>query len=250
MTTTRRDFIGATMQINMKQLEDLVTLQQIESETSEVASFIEGVDGKLAELDSEIAESERMIEEGQARIDGLNKKYRDCEHDVQANQSVIGKNKGMLNTVKSNKEYQALLKGIDELEKKNSGIEDEMIAHLDRIEEAEKDLSLKREDHGRDKQRVEEEKAKILAEAEEKRKRMAELETERNRLAESIDAALLSMYNEIREKAGGIAITPVRDSLCLGCRLNIPPQMYNELQQNEDLKFCPHCQRMIYWEKA
>lgn len=233
----------------MKQLEDLVKLQQIESETREVDSFIEGVDEKLAELDTEIAESERMIEDGQSLIDDLNKKYRDCEHDVQTNQSVISKNKVMLATVKSNKEYQALLKGIDELEKKNSGIEDDMIAHLDRIEEAEKDLSLKKEGYGHTKKRVGEEKEKVLGEAEAKKKRIAELDVERNSLAESIDSALLSKYNYIKEMGGGIGIAPVKDSLCLACRLNLPPQMYNELQQADDLKFCPHCQRIIYWDK-
>ena len=146
------------MQINMKQLKNLVKLQNIENETREFASHIEAVDGKLEKLDTEIAEAQRMIEDERALLDDLNKKYRDRERDAQTNQSVINKNKGMLSTVKSNKEYQALLKGISELEKKNSGIEDEMIADLDRIEAAEKGLALKKDEYWSEKKRIDEEK--------------------------------------------------------------------------------------------
>ncbi len=239
------------MQINMKHLEDLVKLQSLESETRVIASYIEDVDEKLAKLDGDIAESERMIEDEQSLISDLNKKYRDCEHDVQTNQSVISKNKGMLTVVKTNKEYQALLKGIGELEKKNSGIEDDMIAYLDRIEEAEKGLILKKDEFGEHKKQIEDEKETILREAEEKKTRLTELDVGKKGLTESIDSELLNKYNQIKEISGGIAITPVKDSLCLACRLNFPAQMYNELQQNaEGLNFCPHCQRMIYLENS
>jgi uncharacterized protein len=32
--------------------------------------------------------------------------------------------------------------------------------------------------------------------------------------------------------------------------MNIPPQMYNELQRSDILMFCPHCQRIVYWREA
>ncbi|MEE9535799.1 MAG: C4-type zinc ribbon domain-containing protein, partial [Desulfobacterales bacterium] len=35
-------------------------------------------------------------------------------------------------------------------------------------------------------------------------------------------------------------------AVCQGCNVNIPPQLYNELQRFDTLMFCPHCQRIIY----
>jgi predicted nucleic acid-binding Zn-ribbon protein len=40
---------------------------------------------------------------------------------------------------------------------------------------------------------------------------------------------------------------PAVNSICNGCNVNIPPQMYNELQRCKSVKLCPNCQRIIYW---
>jgi len=50
------------------------------------------------------------------------------------------------------------------------------------------------------------------------------------------------------KKADGIAIVPVFATVCRGCNVNIPPQMYNELQRVDRLKNCPNCERIIYWD--
>jgi uncharacterized protein len=43
---------------------------------------------------------------------------------------------------------------------------------------------------------------------------------------------------------------PVSDAVCNGCNVNLPPQLYNELQRSDTLRYCPNCQRIIYWKEA
>ncbi|RLB78229.1 MAG: hypothetical protein DRH24_14815, partial [Deltaproteobacteria bacterium] len=43
---------------------------------------------------------------------------------------------------------------------------------------------------------------------------------------------------------------PVKDALCHGCNVNLPPQLYNELFLGDSLKFCPNCQRIIYLKES
>ena len=45
-----------------------------------------------------------------------------------------------------------------------------------------------------------------------------------------------------------MAIVDVKMQVCQGCNMNIPPQMYNELQRGISLKYCPSCERIIYWQ--
>jgi hypothetical protein len=59
----------------------------------------------------------------------------------------------------------------------------------------------------------------------------------------------MQKFNTVKGLTRGTGIAPVLDSICLGCNMNIPPQMYNELQRFDSIKFCPHCQRIIYWGK-
>jgi hypothetical protein len=47
-----------------------------------------------------------------------------------------------------------------------------------------------------------------------------------------------------------VGIIAVIDAVCQGCHMNIPPQMYNELQRGDNLTKCPMCQRLIYWKNT
>ena len=95
------------------------------------------------------------------------------------------------------------------------------------------------------------EKIIINQEAEEGEKKLARLETDWNEVSSKVDPKLMKKYMMIKEQLGrGIAIVPVKDAVCHGCNMNIPPQVYNELQRFDSLKFCPHCQRIIYWKES
>jgi predicted nucleic acid-binding Zn-ribbon protein len=63
-----------------------------------------------------------------------------------------------------------------------------------------------------------------------------------------IPADLLKKYDVIKEKRTGQAVVSVWKEICAGCHMNIPPQMYNELQRYEKVVTCPNCNRIIYWE--
>jgi len=41
----------------------------------------------------------------------------------------------------------------------------------------------------------------------------------------------------------------VRNGTCQGCNMNIPPQLYNQLQRGDTIELCGTCNRIIYWDK-
>ena len=53
---------------------------------------------------------------------------------------------------------------------------------------------------------------------------------------------------QLIKQGDGIAIVDVKNAVCQGCNMNIPPQMYNELQRDISLKYCPSCERIIFWQ--
>jgi predicted nucleic acid-binding Zn-ribbon protein len=55
-------------------------------------------------------------------------------------------------------------------------------------------------------------------------------------------------YNTLKKKRNGIAIVLVKNEGCQGCYVNIPPQMYNEVQKYKEIILCPNCNRILYWE--
>jgi hypothetical protein len=190
-----------------------------------------------------------VIEKQEFVINELNQKYRDYETDVRMNLDAIKKSEAKLSSVKTNKEYQAFLKEIDDIKVKNSKLEDDMIEFLDRIEEAENTLNTKKAEYSELQTRLNNEKETIQKETEEGKRRLEILDAQLKTVAAGIDAGLLATYNRVKAlQSNAIGIVAVTDAVCQGCNMNIPPQMYNELQRGDSLKRCPICDRIIYWK--
>jgi predicted nucleic acid-binding Zn-ribbon protein len=235
--------------VTKEQILSLANLQRIEIEISSIKTKISNVDQRLEKLDENLHDFKQVIEEQQAVINELNQTYRNYETDVRMNLDRIKKSEAKLSSVKTNKEYQAFLKEIDDIKDKNSKLEDVMIEFLDRIEDAENTLNAKMTEYSELQARLNNEKETIQKETEEGKRQLENLDAERNVVAADIDAGLLDTYNKVKSIQGNsIAIAVVKDAVCQGCYMNIPPQMYNELQRGDSLKKCPICDRIIYWK--
>jgi predicted nucleic acid-binding Zn-ribbon protein len=235
--------------VTKEQIVSLVNLQRIEIETSSVKTKISNVDQRLEKLDDSLLDFKQVIEKQELVINELNQKYRDYEADVRMNLDAIKKSEAKLSSVKTNKEYQAFLKEIDDIKVKNSKLEDDMIEFLDRIEEAENTLNTKKAEYSELQTRLNNEKETIQKETEEGKRRLEILDAQLKTVAAGIDAGLLATYNKVKAlQSNAIGIVAVTDAVCQGCNMNIPPQMYNELQRGDSLKRCPICDRIIYWK--
>ena len=230
-----------------QQIESLIMLQQIEIEADSIQASLDSVEQRVQALDANVKGFEKNIETEEAVVNELNHKYRDYESDVQMNLERISKSKQKLSAVKTNKEYQSSLKEIEDLQKINSKIEDEMIAYLDRIEGAEKKIAEAKSEYSEMAVQADAEKNAIKDEADRGKKRLSLLYERRDDISKEIDAKLLEQYNQTKAKQiNRIAMVAAKDAVCQGCNMNIPPQLYNELHRFDRLLTCPNCQRIIY----
>ena len=230
-----------------EKIEGLVKLQQIETETMQIKSALNDVTSRLDDLDAGVKNFEKTIDEQERIINELKKQYRDHESEIQSNLEKEKKIQAKLRSVKNNKEYQALLKEAEDVKGKNSEIEDRMIEFLDMMDTTEEIIATKKEEYIDISGRANTEKESIKKNAEDRKKRLAELDLEIAETSRLIDPELLKRYLVIKEQnPGGLAVVPVKDAVCYGCNVNIPPQLYNELFRCDSLKFCPNCQRIIY----
>ena len=230
-----------------EQIKVLVRLQHLDTETVRIKSSLNNVSKKLEKLDSSLKEIEQTIKDQESVFNELKKQYRDYESDVKINLAKNKKSHEKLRSVKTNKEYQSLLKEIEDVKSKNSLIEDKMIECLDRMDEAENIIAKKRDEYLKLSERIISEKQSIEHEAGIDKEKLNELDLDRKNVSDLIDSQLLKTYLVIKEQhQGGLAVVPVKDAVCHGCNVNLPPQLYNELFRYSSLKFCPNCQRIIY----
>ena len=235
--------------VTHEQITALVKLQRIEIEIRGIKAKLSTVDHRIEMLDTKLLDFKQTLEDQESLIHELNQKYRTYESDVQMHLDRIRKSEAKLSAVKTNKEYQSSLKEIDDLKDMSSKKEDDMIEFLDRIEEAENVLKAKMAEFLKLEVQIKTEKEIIQKEAQEGRERLGNLGADRETVSGGIDANMLATFNRIKaNQTNKIGIVAVKDAVCQGCHMNIPPQMYNELQRGDSLKRCPICERIIYWK--
>ena len=232
------------------QIAILVSLQQIEIESSSVKTHLCSMSKRLDLLNNSQNELKQRITDESAKIEEWKKQYRSHESDIKQNQVMIKRSQERLNSIKNNREYQALLKEIEELKRTNAAIEDLMIDCLNQVDDAEKKTAAMHEELQLVENDILQEQQVVGVATENAGKRLNELDLERQKISSKIEADVLKLFRKVQsQQVRGNAVVPVQDAVCHGCYVNIPPQMYNELQRCDKLRMCPNCQRIIYWKQ-
>ena len=232
------------------QIDILVSLQQIEIESSSVKIHLCSMSKRLDLLNNSQNDLTQRITNETEKIEESRKVYRSHESDIKQNQVMIKRSQERLNSIKNNREYQALLKEIEELKRTNAATEELMIDCLNQIDEAEKNVAQMQESLQLVKNDIAQERQVVGEATENAEKRLKELDQERLKMSGKIEADVLKLFQKVQsQQVRGNAVVPVQDAVCHGCYVNIPPQMYNELQRCDKLRMCPNCQRIIYWKQ-
>ena len=229
-----------------KKFDNLVNLQEVEIETTSVQARLAGFPRQLADLDARLKASEGAATLEAGRLSEIQQAYRVQEADAKVIQHRIVKSEEKLRSVKTNKEYQSSLKEIDDLKRSLSAIEDRMLAHLDEMDQVAASVATKEDEVKLLALEIEEEKEQIRQHALSAQKQLDRLNDERAKIITIIEPDLLKTYDTVKQNSGGVAIAVVKNAVCLGCHVNLPPQMFHDLLHFDKLLVCPHCERLIY----
>ena len=232
----------------MEQLKLLVKLQNIDRRINEIVWEKEKMPFKLEELKKNLEASKEDLKKVVENEKELQKKKRQIEMDLDEISERIRKSKSRLLEVKTNKEYRAMLKEIEERERLTSDKEDEALDILEKIEKLTSEIDKKRHAVEAMRKKHEKERIKLEGKVVGLEKELTELSVDRDSLVKRTDPKLVKRYNFIKERRNGTAVVAVKHAICQACYMNIPPQLYNELQRGDQIMACPNCQRIIYWE--
>lgn len=235
--------------ISREKIQSLVALQTVEADIRRVETLLAGTPAKLAAVTLELEAFEATLAEEDGQLQAVQKTYREQEREAQVALAQIRKSNERLATVKTNKEYQLILKEIDDLKRKNSLIEDEMLACLDRIEAADAVVKQKKAQVLALRQTADLQKAEIERETRQLTAHLTDLTQAGREAARAVDPVLLESFRRVQEQVKQGAVAPVVDAVCQGCHLNIPWQLFNELHRFDELTFCPHCRRIIFCQE-
>ena len=232
-----------------EQISILVEVQGVEAEIHQAGRLVHVLNDEAAALDQSVAEREALVSAEKEILEDMKKSYRALESESKINSAMIVKSNEKLRAVKTNKEYQSILKEIDEIRKKNSGIEDRMLAYLEAIESAEAAVQTKATELSDFLQSYREKKETFAIKEKRERQAVEALNEKKAQISAKADPKIITILDNVKKKVRGLAVVPVQQAICMGCHMNIPAQLFNELQRFDALRFCPHCHRIIYWKE-
>lgn len=243
--------IGHTGEYIVKRQVDLLVKLQEKDQTLDQLSWQmrEGPE-RLKGLETQLQTLEQDIEDDKKRVQELKQAQRQYEGDIEDGVAHIRKSRGRLMSIKNNREYKALLREIEDTEKENAKREDKVLECLEEIEGLNHGFELKESELSQLQDELETERKAVEEEVARLQEELTDVEKGREGLMQTIDPSLLGKYKQIKRMSGDIAVSLVNHATCGACHLGIPPQMYNELQRQDTLQFCPHCQRIIYWKEV
>ena len=232
-----------------EQLVLLIALQKAESAAGRIQARRRDIPLQMEELEKEFSALGAVVDAQREQLEALKKRRREKDTQLQTGQETLKRTRERLLDVKTNKEYQSILKEIETLEGKTSRMEDEIISLLDELDQLETAVKAKEEELNVSRRRFEEEKAKLASELNSLEEELTGCLRKGDEIKGKIPAELLRKYEQIKGIRRGIAVVSVWKEVCDGCHMSIPPQLYNELQKSKTtLHTCPNCNRILYWE--
>ncbi len=232
-----------------RELETLFEAQKIESMIMEGEQKLLQAPRKLRQMEDQLAGVRGKIEKEKEIVEELEKERRKKEKELEGEKEKIKKLEVKLYDVKTNKEYQALLKEIESAKEANDRTEEDVLVLMDKVEDLKKDYESSQTELTKLEKESEIEKTEIEKETRSMDEVIAKLTTERDNLLSIVSDNLRTIYNILRERRGGIAVTNVRNGVCLGCNMNIPPQLFIEVTKNKQLIQCPSCNRILFFRE-
>lgn len=233
-----------------EQLERLIRLQEVDSKIHAINRVIEEFPRRIAEAELPFRELRKTLDAAKQRVEALEKKKRDKEGATDDTDEKIKKLKARTPDIKTNKEYQALLKEIESIEKERSSVEDEILLIMEELDAASKQVKSEEQRFRADGEKIEALKKKIEGERAELEKELSIAQEARSKIAETVEREIYGEYLILIQACGGTAVVEAKNEICQGCNMNIPPQLYVELKKNEEILNCPQCRRILYYKNT
>ncbi|BDQ34639.1 zinc ribbon domain-containing protein [Pseudodesulfovibrio portus] len=231
-----------------KQIEQLIVLQEVDDEILTLRSEVEQAPQELADLEAQMDEFRERRSRIDEKMDILKEQQKKLTNEIEEDAGKIKKSKNKLMLVGNTKEYHAMMREMDSLEKLNrmrddeqTAVREELTRQTDATSSLTEEMSDVQEQYGALKTTLDERLEKAS-------KKLDSLGRKRKKACKAVPPPILGRYEFIRERMENPVIVPVSHGVCSGCNIMIPPQSYNDLQRGQQILSCPNCQRLIYWK--
>jgi len=204
---------------------------------------------KLEQIEQQAAELKDQLQHAEAQA-------HDLENDISDADSRIERLREQMNSVKTNKEYSAMLVEVNTIKADRSKLEDQTLEVMGKVEALRAELGQLNKAM-EDQRRVKELADRELAERQEEvGEQLAEVKGRREAAAAEVPDEPLQVFEKLNAAYEGEAMAPIIEEdrrrleyTCGGCYMSIPVEKVNQLMTVDQITRCSSCGRILYMEQ-
>ena len=230
------------------------------AEQLEILLRFQELDAQIYQLNREkslkpaiLERSRQQLSAQKGRLEAAEKELRDSqvkrkakEVELETREGQVKKYQVQLYQVKSNKEYTSLQTEIAGLKADNSLLEEEILRLMEEMDQKKGLVDRAKQELDQLTQAYRQEESRIQKEVEALEKEIEQLSQRRQTFIPEADPKLLSRYERILVGREGVGMVPIDETSCLGCHMQLPPQVINEVRLREKIITCENCSRILY----
>jgi hypothetical protein len=229
------------------QIEVLATLQLVDQSLRAKSLVVAEGEGRVAALEEAVRGQTAAASAARDELTVLAGRQRDLETRLSAAESKMKDRRMRITRIRNEKELGLAKREVDLLKEETGGLETELVAVMEQVETATAKLAGVESELARLTGERDSEAAELREKIEQLSGQIERERATRTELIKTVDGDLRRKYELILSRRGGVAVVEVRGGICQGCRMRVPPQLFNEIQRNEQVILCPSCQRMLFW---
>lgn len=241
--------VGPKERTVLAELDQLMQLQVIDYDLGELERSKEYLPDMMENLNREISEAKESFETTRKSLEENKLRQQKLELDVKTKQQELEKYQQQMMSIKTNKEYDALVSQIDTIKSEVDTAETEIIQIIDQTAELEKQI----EEYTKQLEQVETNNSKQLEILQEKidsiGDKMATKDKERQSVLSSVPRQILSVYERVRRGKGGEVVVAVKRRACGACYKALTPKKAQEIKGGGKLFTCDYCGRILFWDE-
>src|SRR5579884_1320396 len=210
---------------------------------------------RFASVAGKVEQLRLELEKQQSELDRLTSEEqqsallrRQLEKELAEGEARIRNKRMRLGQARNDKEMQALTHEVETQKEANQRFEAELLSLMEASEPRTARIAELTPSVERLSAELSEAEKEIASQVEDLKISIAKQRLERDMMAANLERTLLQRYEMIFQRRNGLAVAEARSGTCQGCRMRLPPQLYNQIQRHDSIHFCPNCQRILYHE--
>jgi predicted nucleic acid-binding Zn-ribbon protein len=202
---------------------------------------------ELTDARAEADAAERDLGELGLQLDTIGRDQSKLEHEIDSlSQKAAAEQKRLYDgSVVNAKELTSLQHEIDNLHRRRSDREDEMLGLMEVLEELESRAAEARARSEGLRARVDAVASAAAEDLATARTDLERLTAERAAIASEIDPEVLELYDDLRHQKKGVGAAALIDGVCQGCHEQLSAMELDKLKHAEGVARCEYCRRIL-----